>query len=268
MTETELLKHLKELKQIKPNSEWVALTKSRIFIGAENLEFVQPSVRPAAMSLRNMLSVFNIFHPSWRPIAAPIISFAVLFGIFSFAQVTVPGDLLYPIKRAAEATQINLAAEDQKPKIHLEFANKRLEESISIAQSGKIKTLNQSAITEFQANINEAAKNLSSIKEPQNHPGIVKDVIVQAKKIKENKARLEAVLADTDDGKLVQLDQLDQLVQLDNALAELTEKEIQALEKRILTEEQENDFADIKKDYEAGDYGSALEKLLLINNNQ
>lgn len=263
MTETELLKQLKELKQIKPDSEWVVLTKNRIFADSSAPEFAQPSVQPATMSLRNMLPFFNFFHHSYRPIAIPIFSLAVLFGIFSFARVTVPGDLLYPVKKAAEATQINFAAEEQKSKIHLEFASNRLEELNSIAQTDKIKTLAPSAVSEFQTNINEAAKNLSNIKEPQNHPEMIKEVVVQAKKIKESKARLEAVLADTDDGKLVQLDQL---VQLDNAFAKLAKTEIESLEKRILTEEQEHALAGIKKDYEAGNYDSALEKLLLINN--
>ncbi len=258
MTEAELFKQLKELKQIRPDSEWVVLTKSRIFADFAAPEFAQPSVQPATMSLRNMLSFFNFFHPKYRTIAVPIFSLAVLLGIFSFARVTVPGDLLYPVKRAAEATQINFAAEEQKSKIHLEFANNRLEELNSIAQTDKIKSLAPSAISEFQTNITEAAKNLSYIKEPQNHPEMIKEVVGYVKKIKENKIRLEAVLAGSTD--------VGGTEELDNALAKLAEKEIEALEKRILTEEQEQALVAIKEDYGAGNYDSALEKLILINN--
>jgi len=53
-----------------------------------------------------------------------------------------------------------------------------------------------------------------------------------------------------------------------SALAEIVETQIEDLERKTLSEEKQEILAEVKEDYEAGDYFQALEKiLLLINNN-
>ena len=53
---------------------------------------------------------------------------------------------------------------------------------------------------------------------------------------------------------------------LNNALAILAQNEITDLEKITLTEDQQEILKNVKDLYEKGDYATALEKILTINN--
>ena len=74
MTEKELIHNLKCLKEIKPKNDWVVLTKSIIL--------AQEQVREA----EEMASVFSIFR--YKLAFAPIMSVAIVIGLFGFAQGT------------------------------------------------------------------------------------------------------------------------------------------------------------------------------------
>lgn len=251
MTEIELIAKIKELKQIKPNQDWVILTKNRIF--EEKQE--EYSIAQDSITIANILSIFKIFR--YRPVLVPITCLIILIGIFGFAQNTVPGDFLYPVKRAAENTQVSFSPESQKSKIHLELANKRLEELNLIAKSNRVKDL-APTIEDFQANVSEAAKNLVNIKEPEKDPQMVKDLVIQAKKLEANKEKVETLLGTTVGG----------MEELNEAYKPIVEGEIKSWEGKILTENQQKALELIKEDYQNGNYSQALEKILLLFNNQ
>jgi hypothetical protein len=142
-----------------------------------------------------------------------------------------------------------LASETEKPNVQLELANKRLEELNNIAQNNQVKKL-APAIQEFQANVSQAAKDLAQAKQPD-----VKQIIDTTKKITENKQKIEALGVEVGDSK-----------ELDNALAQVVEKEIKELEDKSLTESQEEVLTKVKESFEAGNYSEALEEILLLNN--
>jgi ATP-dependent Lon protease len=228
MTEKELIGKIRELRQIKPNKDWVSLTKSQILGEEVNQHRV----------------LVNLFRPAY----AGLIVVFVLFGLFGFSQNSLPGDLLYPIKKITEKSQAVFVSEKELPKYNLEIANKRLDELTEIAQTNQVKKL-APAISEFQANISEAAKSLVKVKGQD-----VEKIVAQTKKLEENKKKVEEVLATKIETE-----------ELDNALAQLVESQIKDLEERTLTEEQMKIFAEAKEDFEAGNYSDALIKILILS---
>jgi len=78
-----------------------------------------------------------------RPAGAVLSAFIIIFGSWiatvnaSFGSV--PGDLLYPVKLVSERMQITLAATDeQKARLHTEFAGRRLKEVMEIAATPQV----------------------------------------------------------------------------------------------------------------------------------
>jgi len=227
MREKELIAKIRELRQIKPNKDWVILTKSQI-LGQE------PKMD---------LSLF--FR---RSVWASLTLFIILFLVFIIAQNSLPGDLLYPIKKITERSQAVFVSEDEMPKVQLELANKRLEELTKIAETNQVKKL-APAINEFQASISEAAKKIATAKKPD-----LKEITKETKKIEEGKQKVEAlgiVIGETEE--------------LDNTLASIVEREIKELEGRSLTEAQEEILAQAKENFEAGNYSQAMEKILILS---
>jgi len=228
MNEKELIGKIRELRQIKPRKDWVVLTKSQI-LGEE----------------KKYTSLFF-----FRPVYASLIVVFILFGLFGISQNSLPGDLLYSIKKISEKSQAVFVSEKELPKYNLEIANKRLEELNEIAQTNQVKKL-APAISEFQANVSEAAKNLANVKGQD-----VEKIVAQTKKLEETKKKVEEVLATKIETE-----------EYDNALAQLVEREIQDLEERTLTEEQTATLREAKADFEAGNYSDALIKILSLSQN-
>lgn len=242
MTEAKIVQKIKLLKQIEPRKDWVILTRKQIFgeedLGKRSLSF----------------EVFPRLFFLWKPALATLAILLVLFGNFSFVQSSLPGDLLYPLKKITEKSQVVFVSEINKPRVQLELANKRLEELARIAQTNQTQKL-APAINEFQASTVEAAKNLSKIvKSDKKADNIVKEVVLQTQKLEEKKKKIEAL------GVVV-----GESSELESAMKELVEREIREFENRTLSENQEKILEEIKTDFETGNYSEALTKILNIN---
>ena len=229
MTEAELIKKIKTLKEIKPRNDWVLLTKSQILGDVE--------VRPQ-----------HFLFPFFKPAYAGVFVVLFLIGLFEFSQSALPGEPLYFIKRASEQTVASFTPQEQKSKVNLESANKRLEELNQIAQNpNEVKKL-APTMSEFQANVSEAVKNLVNVKR------VDEGLVAQTKKLEENKEKVEKVLATKIETE-----------EYDNALSKLVEREIQDLEERTLNEEQTATLQEAKADFEVGNYSEALIKILSLS---
>ena len=237
MTEKELIGKIRELRQIQPRKDWVSLTKIQI-LGEESKRSLAP-----------FGEVFSRFFFGYKPAFAIVLSVFILFGVFSFAQNSLPGDILYSIKKISERSQAVFVSKEELPKYNLEIANKRLDELTEIAQTNQVKKL-ASAISEFQVNMSEAAKSLAEVKGGAD----VEKIVAQTKKLEENKQKVEEVLATKIETE-----------KFDNALSQLVEREIKDLESRTLTEEQKLLFEEAKADFSAGNYSQALEKILILS---
>lgn len=234
MAEKDLISQLKELKQIKPREEWVVLAKSRI-LGEEKKFSLSPLL-------------------GWKLAFAPVISVFIVVGLFGFAQNTVPGDFLFSVKKITEIAQVGFSSVVDKPAVSLKMANKRLEDLSRIAEANQVRSLSPT-IEEFRANINEATRQLAEL--DVNATG---ELILEARKLEENKQKIESVLGAV----IGETDELENaLIQLEKRTADYL---ISDLEERTLSEKGQKLLSEAKELFAAGDYSSSLEKLWLLSN--
>ena len=233
MTEKELIGKIRELRQIRPRKDWVVLTKTQI-LGETDRDRVSIS-----------------FFPFFKPALVTVTTFGILFGIFSLAQNSLPGDILYPIKKITEKSQAVFISEEELPKYNLEIANKRLEELNEIAQTNQVKKL-APAINEVQASVSEAAKNLVKLKK------VDKKIVEEAVKIGKNTKNTEEILAT----KIFPEETEESLNDFYKTYAQMLIKD---LEESTLAEEQKLLLEEAKEDFETGNYSQALEKILILS---
>lgn len=255
MQEKQLINKLKELQQIKPRKDWVILVKSQILGAnlAENTNTVK------AVQKRNWLEILS-FLPSLIYQRKLAYAFATLLfivvGMFGFAQYTMPGDVLFSVKKLTEQSQVAFVSQENQLQDNLKTANKRLNDLTQVVKDKKIQNI-APAIREFQASISSATKNLIDgigQKDAQS----IKYITLQIKKIEDNKKQLQTYGVD--------LEATQESKDLNNALAPLVKLEINDLEKTSLTEEQQKTMQTVKDLYADGKYSDALEEILTINN--
>lgn len=232
MTEKQLIGRIRELRRIQPRKDWVFSLKSRILGEDQNLH-------------RALVFDWRLFY---KP-ALVGVSALVLLGLFVSAQNSLPGDFLYSIKKITERGQAIFVSEEGKPKAQLELVNKKLEELNQIVQNNEVKKL-APAISELQANVSEAAKNLANI------GSVDKETVDLIKKFEENKIKVEKVLA----AKILSEETKESL---DKVWAEILIKDLAG---RSLTERQELLLTGAKEDFELGNYDLALEKIWFASN--
>jgi hypothetical protein len=119
MQEKDIIKKISEFKKIQPNHDWVIWLKANILeIKPQNILNEKPKIRLASFSF------INKYQKAFIP------AFLSLFFIFSFAfaQTTLPGNALYPIKTLTQDAKIYLASENTKPVVRLEVAKSRMED--------------------------------------------------------------------------------------------------------------------------------------------
>ncbi len=131
---------LTELRSVKPDSTWVAASRSQLLQKIDQAPAVQ-----ASFFERLRLALHSVVPANARailrgPVAAVLSGIAVIVGgsmaSVSASEQAIPGDLLYPIKLVSEQTQLVLTT-DKKEKVRLkgEFVNRRVEEIKKIAQT-------------------------------------------------------------------------------------------------------------------------------------
>ena len=238
MDEKELIRQLKILREIRPRKDWVVLTKSRIFSD----ETTEPKI--------GLVSFFPFFQ--YKYALVPIVSVMIIIGLFGFAQNTVPGDFLFPVKKAAETAQVGFSSDIEKPKVQLKQANKRLEDLSKIAQANQVEKMGP-AIKEFQDSFAQAAQELAKmdVNVTSSDPMFFKELATQMQELEENKQEVRAFgieIGDVDES--------------ENAIMAYI---IADLENCTLTEKDQNLLEEARIYYEAGDYSQALIKILYIN---
>ena len=236
MNDKELINQIQLLTQIKPRQDWVASVKTQIL-----QDEIQPNV--------SVTQVFSRMFLQLRPAFVSLVVLVVIVGTFGIVQDSLPGDLLYSVKKVAEQGQAKfLVSEQDIVHYKLEMANKRLVELTKIAEVNQVKKL-APAIAEFQANVAEAADNLIKAKDFN-----IKEIVADTQKLEENKAKIEAlgiVIGETKD--------------FDNAMKQLVERELEGIEEQVLGESQDQALIQIRQDYEAGNYSQALEGILFLS---
>lgn len=247
MEETKLINKLKELQQVRPNKDWVILAKSQILGG------VKPVKNESIFGVLRFLP--SLIYQRKLAYAFAVLMF-MMIGMFGFAQYTMPGDMLFSVKKMTEQGQTAFVSKENQLQNNFAIASRRLDDLTQVVKDNRTQNI-EPAIKEFQASILEVTKNLID-NIGQKGSQEIKDIAVQIKKMEDNKKQLQTLgvnLEDTRESK-----------ELNSALAPLVQREIDDLEKTTLTEEQEKTTQTVKDLYTEGKYSDALEQILMINN--
>jgi len=233
LTENELIGKLKELRQIQPQKSWVSLTKSQI-LPQESVGFsFFPYLRPA---LAGFLAVF-----------------VLMGGLYISVKNSVPGEALYTLRKIAHEGEAFFVSEEEKPAFQLKLANDRLEDLAKASAKNLAPT-----ISEFQANIAEAAKGLAKIDATTSDPVVMKKIVEATKKIEENKQKVESL------GVVIGEEETSEL---NSALFRIIKNLMRDLDNCTLSEEKTKVIDEMRELFIEGKYSEALE-FYLININQ
>ena len=230
MTEAELIKKIKTLKEIKPRKDWVVLTKTQILGNVE--------VRPQPF-----------LFPFFKPAYAGLFLFLLLIGLAEFSQGALPGDPLYSLKRISERTQSVFVSKEEQPKLQLELTNKRLEELNKVAEANQVKRL-APALNEFETTKIAAKKEVvNSIKNKSEKEAIkvAKDIAPKLADLNEKEKKVYATL------NIESTEGTEQTAE--KAVVEILIKDAK---NSTLTEEQKSDLVKVEEYYKSGDYQEAL----------
>jgi len=235
MTEKQLIGKIQDLRQIKPSQNWVSFTKSQILGQEEQKSFV---------------SFWNYGFSNFRLRFAlvSVLFIMVMLGSYGILEHSLPGDLLYTARRIVHKAQTVLLPAQEKPAYQLKLANDRLDDLVKAPAKNLAPT-----ISEFQANISEAARDLARIDATTSDPGTIKRIVEANKKMNENKQKIESL------GMVIGEKETNEF---NNALGKVADDLIKDLDSRSLTDGKKEVLAKMKELFEKGEYSETLELYL------
>ena len=261
ITEKQLISAIKELKEIKPRKEWAVLFKSTLL---DNRVSNRISGQIPAQKIGNWeiekfienwkLKIGNSFARRLAYSFATLLF--IMVGIFGFAQSTLPGDVLFPIRRISEQSQAALAGANSLQN-NIAVYDKRVQDLVSAVKNDRKANI-PSAISEVKQSMTEAVKSIADAVKQEDGKSI-KDIAADVKRIQEGQKKLQTLGLDIGGAD-------DSADELNNILEPLVQGEIADLEKSTLTEDQQKTLQEIKELYDKADYAGALEQILMINN--
>jgi hypothetical protein len=245
-SEKELINQIRKLRNIKPEANWVFSAKVRI-LGHEMAE-----------QNRAWASLVSGFIFQYRAAFAGILLVGLAGGTLAAAQNALPGETLYPVKRATEKGVAMVLGRDKTPAANLQLAAKRLEEIDLISQKNLVKDL-PAAFYEYKTAKAVAKKEVAALvkKNPDNAGAIIKESSMAMKDIRDKEKQVYGVLG------------LDQNASSSNDGSEAASDKIIAeslinyfKKDAVLSQDQSQDLEQVKKFYDAGDYGRAVDYYL------
>ena len=247
MDEKQLIEKLQTLRDIKPNRNWAVLTKNRIL--TEEMESTEK--RTVLGGLRNVMNIWNdlnfVFNHKYA--FAGLISLFAVVGTFGFALKSTPGDTLFALKKAMEESQGVFISDLERQKFDLDQANRRLEDLAKIAVSKDSRKL-APAIDEYKATVSEVTKNLVK----QQDSDKIKELVAEVRKLENKEEEIKSLGVEFGEN-----------VDKDIMLVSLITREIEKLELKSLTIDQQALLEGIKDNCGKGDFIGALEKILEMN---
>lgn len=116
--------------------------------------FARSAIRPIAPRL-----------PVWQrrgvfAMMSLVLSVLFLFSAVGVSAASMPGDVLYPIKRAAEQVRLAFTPDQDQAAVHLELAQVRLHELDILAQRGEVST---ELLAEIEVETNTVLERVASL---------------------------------------------------------------------------------------------------------
>ena len=196
----DIIYKLKALQSIEPDEAWMAEKKGRLMerfsvYGVKNDIFV------SSQDVYARQSKFDLRHLFPSGMAVSLTSLAVLLtgGMVTLgaSQSSLPGESLYSVKRAGEQMALAVASDQDKPRLEIELAGKRLEELAQISQKSSDSDQHQKVeqlVSEYQSKVSSASDHLQQL----SGTGADKDKVASvAKVVTQQSEKYSGVLATT-----------------------------------------------------------------------
>lgn len=189
-----ILEQLKELKSIKPRKDWVAAEREVLMSQITRQGTVKPqSFYVNGWYLFKSLLPGSLLRFAARPLGALCVIAVFIFstGIFGVnaSKGSLPGDLLYSVKRTSEKVKVGMTvAEEDKVKLHMDFAEERVNEIEAVSgQDNKPQKKQQQIKVAAEGLQEEMKKTQQTLEKVKQEPKRV-EKIVAAVKIVDKKA--------------------------------------------------------------------------------
>ena len=191
MLEKDLIDQLNKFQEVKPNKDWASwllsniLSQSSSVIASEAKQSQKPKIHLVSFSISA--------------------AFAVLFAsTFVFAQTTLPGNPLYPVKTLTQNARIALASKDYKPVVRLQITKARLEDMAKITdQEQAIALISQDIKKDLETipqelkNIQKKQKTLEISQQVQSESKDLTNMISKTQLQPQDKETLDKIAKDT-----------------------------------------------------------------------
>ena len=195
------LAQLKKLSSINPDEQWAHATKYSI------MSEVTVQSRLIKSQKRSFNDGFNLFFanffgkivPSLTKVVAVVLVLSVGSGFSLVAQASVPGEMLWPIKRNMEEAELALTLSPvKKTEIHIKHINTRLneidkilkdEDSVSPEDSTKKEVAIKKAVSHLERDVVAVDNSLKIVKEektPMQVVALVEKVAIVANETANN----------------------------------------------------------------------------------
>jgi len=172
MQEKDIIQKLQDLKQIKSDQDWAFWLKAHILqTKPQSGLYDKPKIK---------LAVFS-FISKYQKVAIPSLLVFFLVSSFAFAQTTLPGSVLYPIKTLTQNTKIYLASENTKPVVRLEVAKTRMEDLSKVENHEKEIS---AVIQNVQKDLEIVPQEIKKINKKQVALNVSKDIQERSKDLK------------------------------------------------------------------------------------
>ncbi len=190
-----IIAQLKELKhgEVKPRQEWLennrALLLSQIknTVNEQDQKINLDNVWNTLSLFMPRMVVFNVMRPLTVLLVVTIVATSGWVASVDASYNALPGDWLYPAKRAAEKTQVAVASmvgmKSTETKLHSEFAKRRASETKQIVASNDPKKQEKvkAVMSDLKNEISNVNQNLDEIKIASAGNAVSADVVKDVK---------------------------------------------------------------------------------------
>lgn len=183
-----IIEQLKTLQNVKPRKEWVQLQRELLLSQIKS----QSAARKQSRVLNTWFLVKSFMPTSVLRFAAKPLGALTVLAVFIFStgmlgvnasKGSLPGDILYSVKRTSEKMQVGLAVSKEKEAaLHVQFAEERVNEIEKVAQGKnssdqKMKQISV-AVDGLKDEMKKAQENLDQAKD---QPRKAQEVVAMAK---------------------------------------------------------------------------------------
>jgi hypothetical protein len=163
-----VVRKLKRMRRIEPDSSWLSSQKDFILSEISQSQKEQKERKPSLVLPLFNFNILKILKPNFAVALVVIILVSSLatVGAISFAQNSLPGDFLYPVKTAFEKTQFTFTpSQEGKTKLSIKLATQRMDEFTQLVDKPEKKEDVEKTVKKFTEQLVSVQENIDKLKE-------------------------------------------------------------------------------------------------------